>query len=515
MKKLVEEDIVNLRKKTDTPAISLTVVRDEKIFQQVSNGKTLITNSVDDVNHNTIFEAASLSKPLFAYLVLKLVEDGIIKLDASLADINLPEIQFDKSLLSSKEDAEKFTVRSILSHQSGLEVDRDGKFKFLFKPGEQYRYSGAGFLFLQKIIEHETKKTLEQLAKEYVFDHIHMNNSSFIRPESFKEMKIAVGHTFDNQPIPKNADYLQKESQGVSANSLQSTAYDFALFVNAWMGESKNSKILQAAFDSAISMEKDAWAHAAEVSTKNLHKLSWGLGWGLLKTDQGKTIAFHWGDMGESKGFVAMNLTDKTGIVYLTNSFNGLSIAHDLVSATLGQECSPIFDFLFKKYGFEDYKTHDWKIKQALGTWHNWQKYEMYDKESFIANSVANNHLKVHADPESNTLTIEYDPTKTGIIAKVIKNELKLFKYNHNLNNEDCKFEENADKTPAQGDNKNKFVTLTINIPDSKLYNQFIETLNQEKLLPEKYELKPDQSIHSDNEELKSIFKTPTLKPRG
>jgi CubicO group peptidase (beta-lactamase class C family) len=503
MKEIIDEDVERLQTYTAIPAISVATINGGKITKEISRGKTVVTNP-DDVDNNTIFEAASLSKPLFSYLILKLAENKVIDLDESFADLDLPGVKFDKNLLS-EEDAKKFTARSILSHQSGLEQDRNDKFTFLFKPGEQYRYSGVSYYYLQKIIEHKTKKSLEQLAREYIFEPLHMDNSSFIRPESFKDKKIAVGHTFDNKPDPKRVDYLQKESDGVSANSLHTTAHDFALFIAELMKEYENNKTLHGAFDPAISQEKDAWANAAGVLRENLHKLHWGLGWGLLKTNEGKTIAYHWGDMGESKAFVAMNLNDKASIVYFSNSHNGLSIAPDLVSLALKQDCSPIFDFLFKKYGFEDYKTHDWKIKQALGTWHHWQKYEMFDKESFIADSVANDHLKFNSDPESRTLTIEFDPKKTGIIPRVIKYELELFKYNHKLKDEDCKVEESEDKkhdvknnATTVNETKNQLIKLTINIPNPRLYIQFVEMLSQEKLLPAKDKLKLEKAISAE-----------------
>ena len=92
------------------------------------------------VDGNTIFAAASLSKPLFAYAVLRLIDGGKLALDTPLSR-HVPDYVADDPRAAT------VTVRHILSHTSGLPNWRsdDVPLKTLFPPGGRFSYSGEGF----------------------------------------------------------------------------------------------------------------------------------------------------------------------------------------------------------------------------------------------------------------------------------------------------------------------------------------------------------------------------------
>jgi CubicO group peptidase (beta-lactamase class C family) len=551
--KIHEKDIAELRRKTDVPAISFASVRNGEISQEIAQGKTDISASSDDVTTNTVFEAASLSKIVFAYLVLKLAQDGILDLEKPLVDI------FPHERLIGHENWQKVAALNVLSHQSGLpgmDFGSDREFTFQFKPNEGYGYSGVAYFYLQKVIEHLTGMSLETLAKKYVFEPLQMNHSSFLR---LKDFQIANGHTVQNEsirkseglsiiagcdlvsistspnkstldtlPIQSNSAYIRSsdrlfyvdktnkicselsiskatlesfdkelspanEARTLSENELQkitsmtghtqsnfsavapmtlhTTAHDYALFISAWM----NDKTLLHAFKPTVYMTEDEWARDQQVSEDDLKKLAWGLGWGLQITDQG-TIAFHWGDVGESKAFVAVNVDKQTGIVYFTNSHNGLSIAQDVASQTLGVDLNPLFNYLFKKYGYEHHDTPDWKKKQAMGTWHIFAEHELHDKAKWIADSQKNKQLFIDNDMDECTITITYNPAQLTLLAKIIRNEFNYFKYQNQMKDTDCIF--------IESNGRNNLMSLSINIPNRELYNKFIQMLSSENLIP-------------------------------
>ena len=97
---------------------------------------------------STIIEAASLTKTLFACLVMRLVDRGVLTLDEPIAAL-APSVQ-----VSQDERIQTITARQVLSHGTGLpNWDKKPYLKFLFDPGTSYSYSGEGYYYLQKIVD--------------------------------------------------------------------------------------------------------------------------------------------------------------------------------------------------------------------------------------------------------------------------------------------------------------------------------------------------------------------------
>ena len=116
----------------------------------------------------TAFEAASLSKPVFGYLVMSLVEDGIVDLDRSFA----PEFIYAR--VTDQEAFAKLTPRMVLSHKTGLPnwvgntayFDRTDPIAFVAEPSEEFTYSGEAYQILKEFIEFRTQQTLGELFVE-------------------------------------------------------------------------------------------------------------------------------------------------------------------------------------------------------------------------------------------------------------------------------------------------------------------------------------------------------------
>lgn len=157
-----------------------------------------------------------------------------------------------------------------------------------------------------------------------------------------------------------------------AANSLHTTASDYALFCAAWMND--KNKALQDAFIPAVFMMNDKVINdqgepsCEPVSHDDLKRVAYGLGWELQTDDKGVPImAYHTGDMNEWRATVAMNLKDKTATVYFSNSHNG-HILQDLIISPKG-ELENGLNF-FRKYNFartpEELKV-DWREKPSWG----------------------------------------------------------------------------------------------------------------------------------------------------
>src|SRR5215470_7124922 len=130
----LEKSIPLLMKEGDVPGLAIALVRNgELVWQRGFGVKSVKSN--EPINDSTVFEAASLSKPVFAYAVLKLVDAGKFELDKPLNQY-LPgnyDVGDDPRL-------GQITARRVLSHTTGFPNWRSGALKIHFTPGERFSY---------------------------------------------------------------------------------------------------------------------------------------------------------------------------------------------------------------------------------------------------------------------------------------------------------------------------------------------------------------------------------------
>lgn len=347
-----KQTLQELMQRAYIPGISAAIVADGKLAWSGALG-VADTKSNTPVTATTIFEAASLSKPVFAYLVLKLVSQGFLALDQPLHEI-LPYPRFNNHPYSRL-----LTARLVLSHQTGLpnwSEHPDSELKFNFEPGHGYGYSGEGYLYLQRVIEKLTGKSLEILAQEFVFQPLQMEHSSFRYPLDSNAV-VAGNHDCIMAFKPRSTGEIPGQPLLSAASSLHTSASDYATFIGACLDEK-----LQ--FTPLISMTKALQPPVNPIATEDLEAVSWGLGWGLQHTKQG-TMAFHWGDNYGAKGFVAINLEQRSALVYFANSENGLAIAPAMVTNSAIGDLTPAIRFLFGSCGFQTYDATNWQEHRA------------------------------------------------------------------------------------------------------------------------------------------------------
>jgi CubicO group peptidase (beta-lactamase class C family) len=181
----LEQSIPQLMKEGDVPGLSIGLLRDgELVWRHGFGVKNTKTN--DPVTDETVFEAASLSKPVFAYAVLKLV-------DAGKFDLDKPLNQYLPGNYDIGEDPRlgQITARRVLSHTTGFPNWRPqgGALKIHFTPGDRFSYSGEGFVYLSKVIERVTGEKFNDFMKRMVFDPLGMSSSSYVWQESYETLK--------------------------------------------------------------------------------------------------------------------------------------------------------------------------------------------------------------------------------------------------------------------------------------------------------------------------------------
>jgi CubicO group peptidase (beta-lactamase class C family) len=225
--------IPSLMTKACIPGLQIALIRDGRIAWRQSFG-VRDTQTGAAVTDETIFEAASLTKPLFAYYVIKLVDQGLLSLDRPLAGY-LPAAEIVKILGHPLEEEgfhrewlEKITARHVLSHSSGFPHGETGKpFPLAFEPGTKWKYSAQGYSYLQRVVEHLKGDTLDKLMQKEVLDPLAMTRSCMVwKPAS--ETAMASGHGLLGRP-----EAFHKCTKAHAAASLYTTAEDYAKFVCA------------------------------------------------------------------------------------------------------------------------------------------------------------------------------------------------------------------------------------------------------------------------------------------
>lgn len=322
----LEKDIPGWLREASVPGMSIAVIRGGKTYWVhgfgVKDAKT-----GQPVTDQTTFEAASLSKPVFAYGVLKLVDEGKLDLDAPLTKY-LPQ-----RYIEGDERLDKITARIVMSHRTGFRNWRNNEgLKIYFTPGERFSYSGEGFVYLQKVVEQITGKKLNEYMSEAVFVPLGMTNSSYVwRPEF--DAQSATGHDADGLPEEK-----WKPQDALSASSLQTTAADYARFVEAVLnGKGLKPATLRELEKPQIAVDPACTNCTDRAPGELSKKIFWGLGWGIQETKDGESL-WHWGDNGAFKAYVVAYPTRKIGVVMFLNGENGLAIRDKLVHAAIGGE---------------------------------------------------------------------------------------------------------------------------------------------------------------------------------
>ncbi|MEM1082301.1 MAG: serine hydrolase, partial [Pseudomonadota bacterium] len=159
----VDRTIETMMAYYQVPGVSVALVKDAELVYHRTFG-TQNAYSGEPVRDDTLFEAASITKIVFAFAVNRMAERGEIDLDKPLYEY----LPFED--IAHDERYKKITARHALSHQTGFPnwrwQNEDGVLDLKFYPGIKYGYSGEGFEYLGRVAAHIADKPLEQLVLE-------------------------------------------------------------------------------------------------------------------------------------------------------------------------------------------------------------------------------------------------------------------------------------------------------------------------------------------------------------
>lgn len=224
--------IHSLMTEADVKGLTIAVIEGDEISHLQSYGYRNVEQSLP-LETDTIMYGASLTKAAFAYVILQLVDEGLIDLDRSIADYldrPLPAYDWWRSL-ADDEEWSQLTARIILTHTTGLNnlryIEKNQDLTFYFPPGEHYAYSGEGINILQAVVEEGLGLDLKTEMRKRLFDPFGMPNTSMQWREDFA-MNLADGYAMDGSYEPHD------ERSNVSASgSMDTTIADQA---RMWRG---------------------------------------------------------------------------------------------------------------------------------------------------------------------------------------------------------------------------------------------------------------------------------------
>lgn len=397
--------IPQLMKEGDVPGLSIALIQNAEVVWHHGYG---LRNSQtkEPVTDNTMFEAASLSKFVFSYAVLKLVDSGKFDLDTPLNKY-LPG-NYD---VGDDPRINQITARHVLSHTTGFPNWRSRNDKFLkiyFTPGERFSYSGEGFVYLSKVIEKITGEKFNDFMKKTVFEPLGMTSSSYIWQDNFATLKT-FGHNGMGEPTG-----LNKSEGANAAASMVTTPQDYGKFLVAILkGTGLKKQTHQQILKSQIHVSASGTNNTARMPEKLSPTIYWGLGEGLQQTTDGLSM-WHWGDNGNSKAYFVAFDKQKTGVVIFTNSANGLSIIPEIVAAAVGGQ-QPALAWL----NYESYKSPGrllFKHILAKGAVQTLQEYREWRKGRKAEEQINENQMNV----------IGYNLLRTNRV----KDAIEVFKLN-------------------------------------------------------------------------------------
>ncbi len=318
------------------PAVSIAMINNGRIEWAKGYGVTE-AGGAHPVTEDTLFQAASISKPVTALAVMQFVQKGTLNLDEdvnrTLRSWRVPENEFTRH--------QRVTLRRLLSHTAGLNNSgfpgyaSDAQVPTLLQvlngerpsntapmqvqctPGTEDRYSGGGYVVTQQLLMDRCAKPFPDLMQELVLGPLGMRHSTFRQPiPSELAESAAVGHGADGIPLPgKWHTYPEMAAAGL------------------WTTPSDLARMAIALRQSGIGVGKTFLSRetAKAMLTRQLPD---GMGLGVGVEGEGDSEYFSHGGANEGyRCIMIMNLKKGRGFVIMTNSDSGMGLGGEIMES--------------------------------------------------------------------------------------------------------------------------------------------------------------------------------------
>ncbi len=314
----LEKLIPQLMAEANVPGLGAAIVNGGRLVWRRGFG-VRDTSSKSPVDNDTVFEAASMSKPPFAYVVLKLCERGVLALDTPLTKYT------SERFLNDDPRLDLITARHVLSHCSGFQNWRSDAepLKIHFTPGEKYMYSGEGYSYLQSVVAKVTGQPIDTYMKANMFVPFGMGASDFAMTAGLKR-HAARPHDEKGKPLDPNVPTPESIARYGAAGGLRTTASDYARFIIEVVSPRPTDRfrLTKASIDEML---------RPQVKVNDAMSSSWALGWQVQQTG----VINHGG---HNRGFqchAVASAASRSGFVIMTNGESGSELISKLLLGDL------------------------------------------------------------------------------------------------------------------------------------------------------------------------------------
>jgi len=326
----LDELVPRLMAKHKVPGVSIVGIANRGIAWERHYG-VRCAGRPQPVEGRTIFEAASMSKLPAAYIALKLVEQGKLNLDRPLGQY------LDMPYLTNEPLHLKITARMVLSHTTGFPNWRKGGWRaggplpVLHEPGSTFGYSGEGFLYLQRVIEHITGESFEPYVQRTFLKPVGMSAGSYVWQDDFKRL-AAAGHASQGE-VRANRELYHDAN---AAYSLYCTARDYASFMIEMLRLDRSRPHSLSAGSIEAMLARTTRMEGRKPATRRggpHSEPSWyGLGWVIDANAAGDRVS-HSGSNGTGfRCYCEFDPKRGEGIVIMTNAVGGAALWRELIA---------------------------------------------------------------------------------------------------------------------------------------------------------------------------------------
>lgn len=328
----LRENVPMLLHEHHVPGASLAIVQQGHLYWAEGFG-VRDARRADPVTVDTVFEAASMSKPILALGALQLIQQGRLDLDAPLVGY------LGHDYLPDAPTHRLITARMALTHRTGLPNwrmgydDMGGPLPVLFTPGSEYGYSGEGILFLQRAMEAITGEPLDVFAERRLFGPLGLTHTSYVWTEALEE-DLASGHRDDGSF--KDRTHYRKAN---GAYSLYTTPTEYARLMLTLMTPEilGDEAFTPASIDLMLARElrlddPDPYERPGLARSVAYYR---ALGWSIDVTAEGDIFMHSGSNSSGFRSFGQFNRNKDSALVIFTNGENGSGI-RDAVLARIG-----------------------------------------------------------------------------------------------------------------------------------------------------------------------------------
>lgn len=319
----LEEEIPSLLERgRTTPGASMALVADAKLLWSRGFGVTDRTTNAA-VEDDTVFEFGSISKTVFAYVVLKACENGVLSLDTPLTKYT------SDRYLTGDPRVDLITPRHVLSHTTGFQNWRSKRepLRIQFTPGARWAYSGEAYSYLQSVltrlvghVDQENCKTFDDGLRVCATDFDAYMKANLLVPfgmtSSGYHFRDAMARPHDEQGrlIPDRITTAVEAARYGSAGQLHSTVKDYAKFL---------IEIIEPKPADSFRLNTASMTEMLRPQVKVVDALSWGLGWVIEQHPGMGDIISHSGDNPGFKAMTAASVRRRSAFIIATNGDRG------------------------------------------------------------------------------------------------------------------------------------------------------------------------------------------------